>query len=128
MSPILTSETIRFILTSIPSVTNLEGLLLLRGGPSILWSVSDVASRLYVSNKVAQDLLEQLCAMGAAACVDKDSFLYQYRPLSEMLKQQIDQLALAYPGHLLEITRLIHSKSDSAAQQFADAFKLRRDD
>ncbi|MET0379601.1 MAG: hypothetical protein ABW049_11480 [Spongiibacteraceae bacterium] len=106
----------------------LEGLLLLHGEPSIQWAASDMARRLYVSDKVAQALLEQLCASGFAHRIDTSSPLYRYQPLSEILQRHVDQLALAYAEHLVEITKLIHSKSDRAAHQFADAFKLRKED
>jgi hypothetical protein len=43
------------------------------------------------------------------------------------LRQRIDQLAAAYSNHLLEVTHLIHSKTDRKAHHFAEAFKLRKD-
>ena len=39
----------------------------------------------------------------------------------------IDQLAEIYAKNLVEVTNLIHSKIGKRAQQFADAFKWRKD-
>jgi hypothetical protein len=38
-----------------------------------------------------------------------------------------DRLADLYATHLVEVTLLIHSSLDRKAQQFADAFKWRKD-
>jgi hypothetical protein len=52
---------------------------------------------------------------------------YQYRPSSDALRARIDQLAELYARHLVDVTLLIHSSLDRKAQQFADAFKWRKD-
>ena len=39
----------------------------------------------------------------------------------------IDRLAEVYYQHLVEVTNLIHSKTSKKAQQFADAFKWRKE-
>lgn len=39
----------------------------------------------------------------------------------------VEQAAAPYASHLVEITLLIHSKLERKAQQFADAFNLRKD-
>jgi hypothetical protein len=44
-----------------------------------------------------------------------------------VLRERIDRLADLYSTHLVEVTHLIHSSLDRKAQQFADAFKWRKD-
>ena len=39
----------------------------------------------------------------------------------------IDRVAETYTRQLVDITNLIHSKTSKKAQQFADAFKWRKD-
>ena len=39
----------------------------------------------------------------------------------------LEMLAEFYRSHLVEVTDLIHNRAGRKAQQFADAFKLRRD-
>ena len=42
-------------------------------------------------------------------------------------RQMLDMLADYYRSHLVAVTDIIHSKTARKAQQFADAFKLRKD-
>jgi hypothetical protein len=122
----------RFVLTSIPSVPFLEALLLMRADPAQPWSTDSLARRLYVREKVAEGLLAELCRSGIAApwpddgpCAGAEG--YCYRPRDAILGQRIDRLADLYATNLVDVTHLIHSSLDRKAQQFADAFKWRKD-
>lgn len=118
----------RFVLTSIPSVPFLEALLLLRANPTQQWHAASLAGRLYVRERTAQALLEELSRAGMVApCEPPAHDCYQYQPSSPQLRERIDALADLYSRHLVEVTVLIHSSLDRKAQQFADAFKLRKD-
>ena len=118
----------RFVLTSIPSVPFLEALLLLRANPAQAWDSDMLASRLYVRERTAHGLLEDLCRAGVVAPgAETPRPGYRYRPASEQLRERIDALADLYAKQLVEVTLLIHSTLDRKAQQFADAFKLRKD-
>jgi len=118
----------RFVLTSIPSVPFLEALLLLRADPAQEWDSDMLASRLYVRERTAHGLLEDLCRAGMVApCADAPHPRYRYQPGSEQLRERIDALADLYSKQLVEVTLLIHSTLDRKAQQFADAFRLRKD-
>jgi len=121
-------ESRRFVLTSIPSVPFLEALLLLRANPSQQWHADILAQRLYVRERTAQTLLDDLCRAGMIApCAAPDAHCFQYQPSSDVLRERIDGLADWYARNLVEVTLLIHSSLDRKAQQFADAFKLRKD-
>jgi hypothetical protein len=117
----------RFILTSITSVPFLEAMLLLRNAPGQSWDRRGVAQRLYVNEKVAGELLADLCAAGFVVVTELDPSLYRYHARSDDLREMIDRLAEAYAKNLVEVTNLIHSKTGKKAQQFADAFKWRKD-
>jgi predicted transcriptional regulator len=119
----------RFVLTSVPSVPFLEALLLLRADPARHWQKDMLAQRLYIRDRVAQALLDDLCTAGMAARRDASSSggYYCYQPSSDAVRDRIDQLADLYSKHLVEVTLLIHSSLDRKAQQFADAFKWRKD-
>jgi len=117
----------RFVLTSIPSVPFLEALLLLRADPAQEWHSDTLAQRLYVRERTASSLLEELCRAGMAAPCANDPGCYQYRPGSTQLDERIAALAELYAKQLVDVTHLIHSSLDRKAQQFADAFKLRKD-
>jgi hypothetical protein len=118
----------RFVLTSIPSVPFLEALLLLRADGAQPWQTDALARRLYIRERVAHALLEDLCTAGMAAqCEPPATACYIYHPSTDALRDKIDQLADLYAKHLVEMTNLIHSSLDRKAQQFADAFKWRKD-
>lgn len=117
----------RFILTSIPSVPYLEAMLLLRREFAAAWSSPQLATRLYLPEAQAAELLQGLEAAGIAARREGEGAVsYQYQPSPE-LALILDQLAQCYAANLRPVTNLIHSRVDRRAHQFADAFRLRKD-
>lgn len=126
--PPIPEELRRFVLTSVPSVPFLEALLLLRANPGQQWTGAMLAGRLYIAERTAQGLLDDLCRAGMAApAAAPHESCYCYAPVSESLRERIDGLAELYARHLVDVTNLIHSSLDRKAQQFADAFRLRKD-
>jgi hypothetical protein len=118
----------RFVLTSVPSVPFLEALLLLRADPSQQWESAMLAGRLYTRERVAAELLADLCTAGfARRCDPPAEHCVSYSPASEALGELIDRLADLYAKQLVDVTHLIHSTLERKAQQFADAFRLRKD-
>ena len=119
------AEVRRFVLTSIPSVPFLEAVLLLRDSPGTEWDAARLARRLYVGERVAAGLLEQLAGCGIAEA-SAGGFSVRYAPPTE-LRQLLDGVAAAYAADLVAVTDLIHSRIDKRAQQFADAFRFRKE-
>ena len=117
----------RFILTSIPSIPYLETLLLLRNNANRLWSSADVARRIYISEKAAHALLQEMRSSSFIEAVGNDLDQYRYAPVNEELRDMIDCLAHSYSKNLVDVTELIHSKINKRAKQFADAFIWRKD-
>lgn len=124
----LSEDIRRFILTSVPSVPYLEAVLLLRHDPEVGWDVPRLAARLYVAERQAAEVLAALAAAGIAQSEDQgEAILFRYAPATAELRERLDALAQAYSANLVGITDLIHSRIDKRAQQFADAFRLRKD-
>ena len=117
----------RFILTSVPSVPYLEAILLLRSGPGAAWEPQAVAQRLYLTQPHAENLLRALVQAGIAQESAQPHPHFSYQPATPALAAMLDQLAQAYAANLLGVTDLIHSRVDKRAQQFADAFRWRKD-
>lgn len=117
----------RFILTSIPSIPYLETLLLLRNNENRSWTSADVARRIYISEKAAHGLLQEMQSAGCIERGDADSEQYRYAPSGEDLRVMIDRLAQSYSRNLVDVTELVHSKINKRAKQFADAFIWRKD-
>jgi hypothetical protein len=126
MGSTLSQEITRFILTSIPSVPYLEAMLLLHRDDRLAWDSRMIARALYISDVKAEQLLADLKEAGIT--VVEDPVLPSFRFLPDpRLREQIDLLAAIYPRNIIEISNLIHSGSKNKAQQFANAFKLRKD-
>ena len=121
--PELPADVRRFILTSVPSVPYLEAVLLLRADPRQAWTGTRLAQRLYVPERTAADLLVQLREGGVAEPADGGVRFAPAPALADIL----DRLAAAYAAHLMSVTDLIHSRVERRAQQFADAFRFRKD-
>lgn len=115
----------RFVLTSVPSVPYLEALLLLRADADGPWDASRLARRLYIGESQALDLLQRLEQSQVARRSDDGTF--RYAPATPELTSAIDSVAETYASDLVGVTDLIHSRLDKRAQQFADAFRFRKD-
>jgi hypothetical protein len=116
----------QFILRCIDSVAQLEALLLLRANPQENWNTVSISKRLYISEQETAPLLTNLCDQGLVVLNELTEVIYQ--PASAELSQMVDSLAAIYARHLVPVTNLIHSKPRSRMQEFADAFRLRKDE
>lgn len=116
----------RFILTSIPSVPFIEALLVYREARGEPLAPSHVGRRLYISERAAAEVIEQLVASRFVQPAVDPAVGHRFGPEPE-LAGIIERLAGYYRSHLVEVTALIHSKTGRIAHQFADAFKLRKD-
>ena len=123
--PELPADVRRFILTSVPSVPFLEAILLLRAEPQKAWDAAQLARRLYVPEREGVELLKSLRGSGIADTAGGAESV-RYAPTAE-LREVLDRVAAAYAADLVTITDLIHSRIDRRAQQFADAFRFRKE-
>jgi hypothetical protein len=116
----------RFVLTSVPSVPWVEAFLLFRNANGAPLDTGHIARNLYIAEPAAVDVIAQLVAARVAARDDATG-LYRYAPGTPDLAERLDMLASYYASHLVAMTDLIHSNRARTAQQFADAFKVRKD-
>lgn len=116
----------RFVLTSIPSVPFLEAVLLMRGDNAHPWDAQRLAQALYTRRKVAADLLHELVEAGIAQSDGANTFTYG--PATPELAKLLDAVAESYSKNLVAVTDLIHSRVERRAQQFADAFRWKKED
>ena len=127
-APAIAADVQRFILASIESVAEVEALLLLRGTPEQAWSARALAPRLYIDESQAADILKQLADRRFLVRDTENEPTYRYDPSEADLRSLIDRLAQFYSTHLIGVTNLIHLKSKSRVQEFANAFRIRKDD
>jgi len=118
----LDEDVVRFILTSIPSISHLEAALLFRREPGAR-DAGEVARALYVGERDAALALSSLAEAGVLA---RDADAFRYAPRDARLADLLDRLALAYAADLVGVTKLVHDQTRDSARRFADAFKLKR--
>ena len=116
-----------FVLDRIDSVAQLEALLLLRANKEKDWSVVALAARLYIGEAETAALLSGLSEQGFVARNPQETTVYRYQPVSTELDQMLGRVAEFYAKHLVPITNLIHSKPKPRIQEFAEAFRFRKD-
>jgi hypothetical protein len=117
----------QFILDKIDSVAQMEALLLLRSDPREEWSLEALAKRLYIAESETTQVLSRLCSEGLVVTIMSEPLRYRYEPSSTEIRQMADRLADVYSKHLVPVTNLIHTKPKTRVQEFADAFRLRKD-
>ena len=125
---IIPDDVRRFLLQHINSISQWEGLLLLRAEPAARWTPATLARKLYVVELDGAEILSQLAASGFLAADERDPGpVYVYRPKSPELDEMVGRAAALYAKYLVPVTNVIHSKPKSSIREFADAFKLRKD-
>lgn len=120
---LLPAELREFLENNIDSIAQLEALLLLRDASDTVWDTQSIAKRLYAPE---HDALKALAHLAGCGLITRKGDRYEFDPQSDGLSQSVALLADYYRSHLISITNLVHSKP-RRIQQFADAFKLKRD-
>lgn len=114
-----------FIMEHIDSVAEIEGLLLLRANSTETWNVQKLAERLYIEESEAGKILGRL--LNAGFLQSPSAHVYIYQPATDDLALRIDIVAQNYTRLLVPITNLIHSRHKTRVQEFANAFRIRKD-
>jgi hypothetical protein len=115
----------RFLAAYVPSIAQLEVLILLRAKADREWSAPEVSGELRSSVMSVQDRLGDLASRGLLVVREADSLLlYRYAPATEDARRQIDKLASAYKERRLAVINLIYAKPESDVASFSEAFKI----
>ncbi|MBA8887870.1 Mn-dependent DtxR family transcriptional regulator [Dokdonella fugitiva] len=125
MSDVIPADVRRLVLANAMTIPHIEAILLFRR-ESKTWTPAQMAPRLYVEEDRACKILSDLETLGV---IDREEAegVYRYRPRPEDFARLLDRLELAYSQHLVPMTRLVHAAHDRTAEQFAKAFRIRKD-
>lgn len=115
----------RFLLDSIDTVPHLEALLLLFQSPSTVWTDVQLAARIYVNEKQANGILEDLTRRSLIVRIEHTPAAYQYVARSPEQSALLDRVAQSYRMQLVQVTRFIHSNASGSVRDFARAFRLK---
>jgi len=119
-------EVVQFIVEHLDTVPHLEALLLIWQNPTTHWTAPILASRVYVSTQVAQQVLDDFKLKGIVRTAAAAEDTYVYRPEWDD-GGRIPKVAELYRRQLVQVTKLIHSKGSSSVREFARAFQIKKD-
>lgn len=114
----------QFFLHAVDSIAQWEGLLLLRADAEKTWEAGALARELYIEERQAVEVLEQLMSNGFVARVGT---AYHYQSRNAEVDELVGRAAECYREYLVPVTHIIHAKPKSRVQEFADAFRLRKE-
>lgn len=101
--------------------------MLLRSDQKKELTAKAVAGSIFANEQETANSLAQLAAREILVPIGtQPSVSYRYQPNAEM-DRSLGRAADLYRQYLIPITHLIHSKSKTKVQEFADAFKIRKD-
>ena len=122
------NEVEQFLLAAIDTVPHLEALLLIFQNPTTVWSVEELAARIYVSNEQAATVLDDLTRRQLITRVQQSPPKYQFIARSSEHTGLLHKVAQAYRTQLVQVARFIHSKPSASVRDFARAFRLKDPD
>lgn len=115
----------RFIRGHIRSVWDLELLLLLLRDPARSWSAPALVRELRASAPLVTDSLMALLRAGCIAGSETEGF--RYCPANDEIEAGVRAARSAYGSFPVAVTKLIWEGPRSKIQDFADAFRLKKD-
>jgi predicted transcriptional regulator of viral defense system len=102
----------RFIMSRIESLPHLEGLLLLWRNQNDLWTVEQVAERLWIAKEHAGQLLENLTRQGLISRAEEGCYRYPADSSHAELMQSVDR---AYRNEMIRISTMIHERRSAGS-------------
>lgn len=123
----ISTEVKAFIARQIRSIMELECLLLLHKDAARDWTASELCKELRVDEKWATQELADLAKRGLAVPAEAAPTRFRYAPANATLKEVVDSLAAHYAERRVSIIELIYLKPSDPLQNFADAFRFRKE-
>jgi hypothetical protein len=120
----LPADVRQLISRSIRSVEQLEILLLLRERTEMEWTVPKVYEVILSTEVSVERWLEELVREGLVACDRTGTVRYTFAASPE-IAEQVAELARCYRTLSVRVIEAIYRPRTDAAQEFADAFRLK---
>jgi hypothetical protein len=117
-----------FIEAHVATLEHLELLLLLMQTPGRWWDATAVSGHLGLHPDTARRALDHLAARNLLAIRVTDDVRYQYQPGRDELADGARQLSEAYRLQRLAVLQRVTQPRRRSLRDFADAFRIRRDD
>lgn len=117
----------QFIAEEIQSLEQVEILLLLSGHPQKRWSALDVYNVVKSNPASVEARLRELTTRGLLRQETQGEIRFQFAPAQENLWKVVHELRDAYKERPVKVVQAIYSKPPDAVQEFARAFRVRKD-
>jgi hypothetical protein len=117
----------RFIAEHVDTLEKLELLKLMTDSEGRWWDAASAAEALGMTTGAARQLLERFAAQNLLEIRVTGDVRYRFQPGDPRLEASAREFANAYRTNRLGILRLV-TKSPDSLRDFADAFRIRRDD
>lgn len=127
MSRQLPSRIADFIRRYISSLEQLEVLLLLSSSPERRFTVAAAYEQIRSNPDSLRIRLNQLVAHGLVQVETENGESYFYRPATPEMDAVVVELAGIYKERRISVIEHIFAEPPSPIQDFAEAFRLRRD-
>jgi hypothetical protein len=124
--PPISPRVLKFIAEKIDSVAELETLLIMSDDEQRLYSVQEIASRLYTEAQKAGRILDALVRR-ALIVAEGEPPRFRFSPTHSDDRKVFAEVADAYRRNLVAIATYIHSKASGSVKEFARAFDLKKE-
>lgn len=118
-----------FVESHLASVDELDVLMTLTESSSRWWDANTISRERGIPTTVSRKILDHLAARSLLDIRITDEVRYQFRPATSELASAVAGLVNEYRCHPAAVVRAVAVQSASrGARDFADAFRIRRDD
>lgn len=124
---ILSSEIRIFIAKYFDSVALLEVLLFFKNRQERAWTALEVNANLKSSPVAIEKRAKELVEKGFLE-FHSSELGFQYKPITEDLRRLVETLSKLYSQYQVRIVDQIYNPNKRAMQEFAEAFKIKKDD
>lgn len=123
--PDIPADILAFLTERIDTVPELEALLMMREQADRVWTVPDVAARIYTTLPAAAAVLEALQRRGLVAREAAGD--YRFRPHSAADAALVTRVGDFYRANVVLVATTIHAKASASVREFARAFEFKKD-
>jgi hypothetical protein len=126
MAEELREDVLAFIRNTVKSVWSLELLLLLRRGAGRAWTADDLVREIRGSRAI---VAQAVGAFIQAGLIRQEDVRFWYDPAIPELDRLVEELGTAYADRPTAVVNVIlTAPGDQLLQDFANAFKIKKDD
>jgi hypothetical protein len=121
----ISPEVLRFIARYIHSVEHLEVLCLLNSNRAKAWTVAEVLHEIQSSKESVSYCLRKFQNDGFV--VSNDAGMFRFSPTTQGVADVVEELAETYRERRVTVVEMIYKRPSDPGQNFAEAFRFRKD-